>query len=59
MSTATAEQGDMSMGILLACVLAGVAVAIGTFALTWDILLALGAYIATACFSFALTWVIQ
>lgn len=60
MSTATtATDDEASMGILLACVLAGVATAVVAFVMTADFLLAMGAYIVTACFSYALTWVIQ
>lgn len=59
MSTATATDNDLSMGLVIACVLAGVPVAVVAFALTYDILLALLAYIVTACFSYSLTWVIQ
>lgn len=59
MSTATTADSEASMGILLACVLAGVAAGIGGFVMTQDILLAMGAYVVTACFSYALTWVIQ
>lgn len=57
MSTATAEQGDVSTGVLLACVLTGIIVGVVGFALTYDILLAVLAYVVTACFSYSLTWV--
>lgn len=59
MSTATATEEDANIGALIACILAAIAVAVGVFALTYNIVLAVIAYIVMACFSYALTWVIQ
>lgn len=50
---------DLPTLSLLACVIAGVVVAIGVFAATYSLLVALLAYILTACASFAVTWVLR
>lgn len=59
MSTATAtEDEEVPTLRLLACVIAGVVVAVGTFALTWSLLLSILLYVLVACASYALTWVL-
>lgn len=58
MSTVTADDGEIHVWRMLACIALGVLASVGVFAATEHILLALGGYVLAACLGFSVLWVI-